>query len=215
VTFNMECVVKEIASTTDVLSDPFGVLLFGQVQAMLNIIGTDGLEAAAATTAVTDADCSDCDAPWCYTWDFTLGDGDWVIRSAYEGVYGASGWESDCDPSGSNRLVIERTITPPSRLISMSAEFDYVQGGDEGDGDPRTWYLRYLDSEGNYIASANGVTPLETGTIGAALIADVPAVVKVQVNIWASQGVCNGSVLLTDVTLRGIGVNPFGDDNCI
>jgi hypothetical protein len=43
------------------------------VRIMLNAITSDALNRAAATTSITEADCSDCTAcPWCYEWtDFT------------------------------------------------------------------------------------------------------------------------------------------------
>lgn len=86
VTFNMECVVKEIARGTSILSDPFHVLLFGQVQAMLNIIGTDGLNAAGGTTAITSANCDDCEFH-CFYLDLRLSNG-----SAYGLVLQGGEW---------------------------------------------------------------------------------------------------------------------------
>jgi len=87
VTFDMAVVVQKIAETTNIIEDPFQVLLFGQVQAMLNIIGTDGLNAAGATTAITSADCSGCPRERCYEWDFRDDPGMWSIVPGQPGSF--------------------------------------------------------------------------------------------------------------------------------
>lgn len=72
VTFDFQCVRDKMARYTDIL-DPqviTNIRLFGQVDFILNVIGVDGLNAAGATTAIEDADCSEC-APDCISIDFT------------------------------------------------------------------------------------------------------------------------------------------------
>lgn len=68
VTFDLECFNTNYAATVD-LGNPDALdqlRLYGQVWFMLSVIGADGLNAAGATTAITDADCSTCvEAGWC------------------------------------------------------------------------------------------------------------------------------------------------------
>jgi len=62
VTFDFQCVREKMATYVDVLDVNFinNLRLFGQVDFILNVIGVDGLNAAGATTAITDADCDEC-----------------------------------------------------------------------------------------------------------------------------------------------------------
>jgi len=48
-----------------------------QVGAILGFTGSEGLDIAGGTTAITDADCSDCGNGWCQRWDFTISQYDW------------------------------------------------------------------------------------------------------------------------------------------
>lgn len=60
--FDFQCVREEMAAYTDILDPNFitNLRLFGQVDFILNVIGVDGLDAAGATTAIADAECTDC-----------------------------------------------------------------------------------------------------------------------------------------------------------
>jgi len=189
------------------------------VNLLLLIQGEVGLSNAGTLGAET-GDCSDCDCDWCYTFFFDDSDGGWTLRSAWEGLYTGAAWiaiYSSAD-AGKN-VVIEHTIPSGTILKSMTLNFDYVLGSTGGcpAGETRGAFLRYLNSGGDYINTANSALPLDTGSYDntIALIAtNTP--VKVQVNIWCAQ--CDhsdGAVTIHSVTLRGEGDNPFGTDNCI
>jgi len=73
--FDMQCVLQQLANQTNVFDLSTSQLrLFGQVAFILNIIGSQGLDAAGATTSVADPDCDDCEAVWCRDLDFIVGD---------------------------------------------------------------------------------------------------------------------------------------------
>jgi len=70
VTFDFDCFNRYLASGTDITTNVFNVVLFGQIQYLLMWIGADGLNFAGAATAITDADCSTCgcEGEWVATW---------------------------------------------------------------------------------------------------------------------------------------------------
>jgi len=74
ITFDWDCFNNKLAAQTDAFDLTVSQLrLFGQIQFMLNAIGgVDALNVAGATTAITSADCSDCDCPraGCFEWDW-------------------------------------------------------------------------------------------------------------------------------------------------
>lgn len=76
VTFDWDCFVERLWDNTNpFLLDAQQLRLLGQVGYLLNIISIDGLNLAGATTAITEADCSDCNRDWCYAIDLELTDG--------------------------------------------------------------------------------------------------------------------------------------------
>jgi len=70
VTFDYRAFMDNLASNTDLGDPSLGELrLFAQTFYMLQILGADGLNQAGATTAITEADCSDCEPFGCYVWE--------------------------------------------------------------------------------------------------------------------------------------------------
>lgn len=76
VTFDWDCFENKLAAQTNVFDLTFEQLrLFGQIEYLLQVIGgVDALNAAGATTAITDDDCSYC-APHCFYIDLRLTNG--------------------------------------------------------------------------------------------------------------------------------------------
>lgn len=74
VTFDFVGLQKRLVAGTDFTLPSLPELrLLGQIGYMLNIIGAEGLNIAGGTTAITDADCSDCPAEWCRYIDMSEG----------------------------------------------------------------------------------------------------------------------------------------------
>jgi len=204
VTFDLACVIKEIASTTDVLSDPFGVLLFGQVQAILNVIGKDGLEAAGATTAITTADCSACPTEWCYTWVLSGGSHDGLtVDFGSSGTVTANGVQTT-NVGGNQQLSVELIFAP---TVITALQIEYHTGANRSTGS-RAWFIMdgateirggaFQDGTGEFILFESGID-VQVDRFVCNL--DTP-----------SSGAPNWLITLQ---LRGLGVNPFGEDNCL
>jgi len=76
--FDFDCIMRNLRGDTDLLDPTLSsVRLYAQISIMLGWIGSEGLDAAGATTAVETYDCAAC-AIQCYQWDFTDVDGDWI-----------------------------------------------------------------------------------------------------------------------------------------
>jgi len=86
VTFDFECFQTELSAAINAIADPFEVVLWGQVQAMLMFLGVDGLNLAGATTAIPTADCDVCDEK-CFFLDFRVTNGSGLGVTIVEGSY--------------------------------------------------------------------------------------------------------------------------------
>lgn len=108
VTFDMGCVQQKLA---DQSLNPFDLTasqfrLFSQLAYLFSIIGVEGLNTAGATTAIEDADCSECEQTWCYEVDLTVVDGG--FDPVYAGVWSAGvGWMAENKVIGTQRTIVE------------------------------------------------------------------------------------------------------------
>lgn len=106
VTFDWDCFQAALAAQTTIVPLEFTQLrLFAQIEYLLLVIGgVDALNAAGATTAITDDDCSACDATWCKHFDDTSGFDTWDSNSWPPSCVGSATWDgtlwnsADCPP---------------------------------------------------------------------------------------------------------------------
>jgi len=173
----------------------------------LNTFGEDALNRAGATTAVEDADCSDCSPGWCYEWDFTLTDGGW---SAYSGLgewEPGVGWKAVTTGGTAKSLLIGIDFPTPNSLRDF--EITYTQSGDAGDAARRLFYYA-----GSFVP-VSGVQSSGNGTDETtAVLADTTTIdLNNMYYNWSSS--LPKEYTLTKVLVRGdFDPNPFGDDNC-
>jgi len=82
--FDLHCVLDTLAHGTNIF-DPTSseIRLFGQIYTMLNFLGAQALDAAGATTAITDADCSGCIG--CTLWEFLNNADDYASSFTFDG----------------------------------------------------------------------------------------------------------------------------------
>jgi len=210
ITFDWDCFNAKLAAQVEFTSLTFDQLrLFGQIQYLLFMVGgVDALNLAGATTAITDDDCDYCDE-WCYTFDFTLNDGDWdpvVISGLDFAVYSSgNGWSVRTQNDGcSNHSYMYMTFPISADNISRCeiefadsigsfdvALFDQLLSG--------TLVQRSAFANGDAVVHSTGdVTPVIVDHIGITLNkCDTPSG-------WYT----------VRATFHGLGVNPFGSDNC-
>lgn len=193
VTFDWDCFQNALAAQTSVFDLTFEQLrLFGQIEYLLLVTGgVDALNAAGATTAITDDDCSFCEAEWCYEWtDATLSD-DWVFDfSSFNG-----NWFVD--------LHVDFPATIRITEATMCVRVDTVASGQEA----QWWSVNYSGEFNGLPLSAGSDNEIELGGVPR----DLPGLA---ISCAPGAGITTGSITVYYVRLRGEGDNPFGDDNC-
>lgn len=193
--FDLACVLDTLAHGTAILDPtPDQLLLFGQIYTILNMLGAQSLDAMGATTAITSPDCSGCVDTWEHTWDFTLNDNGFDAISSGGVLLGtyiaASGWEAVAS-AGNTSLAISALDVPPTNYTSV------------------TW--RYTSSVAlDALAYATFVynTTGGAGTRVVTLTENHDGLTGVRIDAYVL-GDPGASILLTSVTVRGTGTNPF------
>lgn len=223
VTFDFDCVWNRVKGQIEWLDPTISsAALAGQVLFMLNSMGAQGLNLAGATTAISDSDCTQCEDEGCYEWDFELSSGGWFPRDPEEANYiPSAGWASNCVAGTAERAVIQFNVPSPTtvNITRMVAFVEYVQGTWSGGGDSRGIIVRSF-------TGANGTgSVLDTGNAGSVPIPSGNYEVEwtepggaqpysLEVNSWASNGACNGNVLIKKVRVYYFGADVFGAPNC-
>ena len=193
---------------------------------MLSLAGIGGINNLAASGTST-GDCSECECSetWCYLFDFTSSDGDWLVVTA--GGYlngdwvGAGGWVSTdylntvLNPDGANRLVfIERSMA--SRTVTKVIVTYNFTGGTYDTNSLRALFIELnAVDRGSIIRSAmvNGssLTFTITGTWDG--IENIKVFLRSSRDI-SSPYTYSGVAAILWVQMEGIGSNPFGVDTC-
>jgi len=209
VTFDYDCFTEKLANKSDVIANPYTVLLFGQIVYLLSWIGGDGLNLAGATTAITSAEC---ECEWCRVYDFEIDE--WGFEMDVEvGNNTASyspgnGWvaESFNLPSPNNRgTYIRKLFGTTLNLTEVTMQYHAV-----------------LPVTSSVIALTNG----SYGTLGVSVVgATTPEGInstawsggvqglRLQVGNVAGGTPAGGSTIYR-LTLRGIGDPPEDGEMC-
>lgn len=72
--FDYQCILDKLANVTSITLDLSEVRLFSQIWYLMSWIGAQGLDAAGATTSVTEFDCEGCEQTWAILLDFRISD---------------------------------------------------------------------------------------------------------------------------------------------
>jgi hypothetical protein len=169
-----------------------------------------GVLSDAAYLRTETGDCSDCSIPWCYTFDFTASDGGWYPRVTPDGNWGATyvpgvGWghnetkiswgvifEFPITQDGTSCVrFVEAECTSNFQLIVTPCNHACCDGGCSYTAQYAVWNMVNGVVEGN--------TPCDTIRSGTQYLA---------------MQISGGSSVVSSLTFRGIGTNPFGAANC-
>lgn len=198
VTFDYDAVMSEIQANAGI-GDMWRALdFYGQ------IVGPAGLNRAGGTTSVTTANCDECSDEWCYTFDFTQGQGGWTAIE-YPGNYLAgAGWgSSNWTQVGNRGLTVRRTFIA-SNITSVDMEWTGSPGSTQQNA--IIWVFNGGTQQVRVDKNAWGSSWSWSGSVTGT---------EIRLSILASnQFVYNGNAVLTRCTIRGTGTNPFGEDNC-
>jgi len=205
VTFDWECFNNALAAQVTIVDLTFEQLrLFGQIEYLLLVIGgVDALNTAGATTAITDDDCSFCEAVWCYHFDADNQLGDWVVH-AFGGdtvaTYDGTKWL--CTGTPPNTSIWISWTLGTATVFTDAAILEWtppVTAGDELD----IW--------------ANGDGTVFSGTKiwsnGFAVGSPFPITIT-RLDVTNLHGFATVPRTLSALQFSGLGDNPFGVDNC-
>jgi len=210
VTFDLSCIREGLAVEPNIFSPTifYEYQLFAQILYLMETITADGLNAAGATTAITDANCDDC-GDWCYMVDLSDSNGGFVVtgQTYYAGTYlTGQGW------AAANKVIgVQRTILQGQFPFSSSVHMKHVD-----------WTFNYTKG-----TNQNGVVAvslsrdnfteilfarnMEHQSNGTGLYDEVEVDVNasaIDFDIQCSHNAYGGSALLRSVTIRGDGDKP-------
>jgi hypothetical protein len=168
-----------------------------------NSLGLTGVQAAQAAGALYTADCSGCG--WCYHWDLTAGQGGWSV------LYGVGHYEAGvgfvADSGGSSEgIYMGRSDIPAQALASIALTMTHPTDTATPESDIELHHAG-ATSGVIYFAPANSAAP-QTVTL------DLSASIADFVQIYLHPAGTTARVIITGITLRGSGANPFGPNNC-
>jgi len=223
VTFEWDCLIEKLYATTN----PFDLTgaqlrLLGQVGFLLNIISIDGLNLAGATTAITEADCSECDDAWCYTFDLTIDDagGIPVTENGCTATWTSGvGWhiakgESGCAPGTGMSVLAAINITFPSTHIRHVV----VVGTSESRTNGTACAVAFpaINRGGTPAVTCVNITNGDPLGCDLNINADITGITE-EFQCAAPNGVTHstGEAIIQTVTFYGNGVCPFGEPNCV
>lgn len=167
--------------------------------------GVDGLNAAGGTTAIEEADCSDCPVEWCFTWDFTTASGLQGWTNEFSNVTWVSGEGYRVTSPRTGTLYdgyFKRTLPSGEYLVTRVEGVLYAK--------PALSCSRLAITTNGNSANAN---------CGGASLVGVDAVNEVgdSIGVWfgsGGTGAAPGGSFVSSITVYGIGECPFGDPNC-
>lgn len=206
VTFDWECFNNALAAQTNVFSLTFDQLrLFGQLEYILLVIGgVDALNAAGATTAITD---DECPCGWCYQPVIQDGSGHGLTYTFLLsfGHITSNGLESVA--SGTSQvLAVEISWAATANMDEFY--FEYFTSA-AANGGSRQWQLRNgatVIRSGALGTGAGGNSLHQTGLLGATC-----TTLKINLDINLGSHTPNWVSLLR---FSGFGSSPFDIDNC-
>lgn len=221
VTFDYGCLFEQLQGYPEAWDFSYTqIRLIGQVLFLLNVISIDGLNLAGATTAIEEANCDDCDPEWCWNSiaETDLGTG-WTAHDNPPWSTDLATWSSPNWVGADKRISsasysrvawVERSFAE-TRVTNVTMEFDVEKGGAAS----TSIALAEMFGDGvklagqTFAATTNGVQTL--AWVGSELLETVQVFVRSSQSPSASY---SGNLSLFRITMRGVGVNPFGDDNC-
>jgi hypothetical protein len=216
VTFDFQCLREKMAKYTDIL-DPnviTNIRLFGQVDFILYTIGVDGLNAAGATTAITDANCDECENTWCYAAFLDVNDGGFELFTGGPGTPGnyssGQGWEAAGVNAwfGFDRNLLMGTFPFdfPVEVDTIDVHYNWTVGTAANTTEGIGIYTDAFVT--NLISIRQDLT--ETGVNLSQHYAPASPVTMNGLDVWmqSSIGEISGAALMTLVQLTGHGEKP-------
>jgi len=221
VTYNFAEFYADVnAGSLDFLNPSF-MRPFAQLAYMLYYIGAEGLNSSSGTTAISDADCDDCDDEWCITYDFTSLSGTSDGWSSTRGSWASgSGWESAYWVSGAGYrgLALTLTLGGSYTITRFTATYELSWGNLQGSPtNARTVLLRLNQTSTPNDPAANAYPNTSTQLVfNGSLVSVTSLNFLATVGYDATAPIVDqgGQIILKSVEVRGLGTSPFPSRAC-
>lgn len=214
--FDLPCVLDQLAHGTDVLDPTTSELrLFGQIYTILSMLGAQALDAAGATTAITDYSCDEACLTWCYTFDFSEGLSGWsfvVDGSTVLGTEVGTGLQSVYDHPGTGYRIVAIARTFSANIDHIEMTFEFTPGTCNSFGDSTL----YVAGNAFIFDQVTGcITPISPSVYDGVGHDVTSMFIQLIAGSNTSNADPGGVALMKTLTLSGRGANPFGEDNCL
>jgi len=236
VTFDYQCVQEKLQTTLlhiDLNAEQIRLLV--QISYILNVIGgVDALNAAGATTEISESDCDGCNDVWCRRWEGSnLPEWEFFPTANFSGgergEYSGGEWlstDSTCggvnceDPPASSEIMTRILFPIPAHLKRFTVEYEIDQGTHQFFSTSRL----IADASNDWYAGGELTTVNSSLLSGGTFQWTGDQDVTTEVTIWMLAAVFSpttfptgiyGQITITAIELAGTGENPFGDDNCV
>jgi len=219
--FDIQCIINQIGASTEIDYTFSEVRLLLQVAYLLQLSGSQMIDAAGTATAIDEAVCDDCDDDWCFTFDLTETDagGEAVTENGCTAVWSSGlGWYttkgSPCAvPTGASVLTainLEFAEAFIKRVVVVGTSLDRTTGTACAVAFPA------INRGGTPSVTCVNITngdPHGTELIVNGLLTGITA----EFQNAAASGVehATGTAVLKQVTFYGTGECPFGIPNCL
>lgn len=214
--FDYDAVLAEVDSRWNALD----INIWAAISYLLRIVQADGLNRAGSTGVATEADCSECDTDWCFTFDLEMvnASGSPITLNGCTAAYSSgTGWiatkGAGCAPDAGSNVIASINVEYPEcflrRVVVVGTSADRTDGNcaaivfpevDRG-GTPE---VTIIDIEnGELLGAVLDLNDMSTG-----ITAEFQNIVP---TIFSHS---SGSAILKQVTFYGSGECPFGVPNC-
>jgi len=196
------------------VNDQIGGIGATILNAMLSLAGEGGVNNLAAIGTST-GDCSACGCLWCYTFDFEASDGGWISAGEGLGTYDPGvGWRTQfgvlSDGNGYTILELQLAFAAEIKSVDVSVQVTEASAHPY----PSNWI--YATTNVGTIITSGGTPGVGSYVVNWTGDQTVTGINFLQVSAGYINGASDpgGIVILKTVTIRGLGTNPFGSDNC-
>lgn len=218
--FDYDCVLATLADATGLTANFEEVRLFGQIAYLLNWVGSQGLDAAGATTSVVDANCDVCTG--CHTWEGSdLEEWEFFCCFASGGdrghyatgeLFSDNGTETGGAPNSTE--IMTRILFPaPATITSITIQFGKTLGSFEGALGAVGDQIIIDSANGWYNGTAiDNVTPAQSSPwvwTGSELVTD-ELTLWMFAALWSNAGIPSG--VFGDIDIFSIVICFEGDD---
>lgn len=219
--FDLNCIFNKIAEATTIDWTANDLRLLLQIGTIMNMLGSQAIDAAGATTAITSTDCDGCPNEWCFTFNLEEVDADGtpVSNNGCTASWSSgTGWfatkGSGCAPVTGQSVIA--TINVEYAECYLRYVVVVVECNNRTSGSLAAIAFPSINRGGTQQAQIEN-TPDNTPLGVVLTIEGLSTGITAEAQNTAPSGVAHssGTTMIKQVTFYGTGDCPFGSPNCI